>query len=308
MNEQNVTTTVETITPKQAEHLLANCNFDGQRKLRGRYADDLAKLMGEGKFGLSTLRIAVVGQYEYLIDGQHRLSGVAKSGVPIPFVVIREHLTSERDVQIAYSQIDGGINRRLTDITTTLGIANRIGVPEFAVTKAQGAINVMANDFEYSTSSNAFKGWTKQERAELPLRFKDEIYSYWRFAMQGNSKTVKGVSLAPVMAVGLATFRYQPEKAQEFWHGAVSTDVVNRMDPLFHLYELLLTLPGSKTPIEKTTRYVAGCWNNFILGKHVGFVKAHVSLDVSILGTPWESQNRKAAKWQQELNALFAIK
>lgn len=72
-----------------AKQILENQNTDNYRKLKEHIADMYAKEMSGGQWMANgdTIRFDKNGK---LIDGQHRLRGIIKSGVPQEFVIVED--------------------------------------------------------------------------------------------------------------------------------------------------------------------------------------------------------------------------
>lgn len=306
-NLPSVATSTEVVTPERAAYLLIQCNYEGQRKIRPRYVTRLAQLMATGRFGMSVIRLAIVGEHEWIIDGQHRLSAVVESQTPTAFIIVRQYMKSERELQIAYTQIDGGLNRDVNDAARALGVAERVGIPSDYTKTVTAALRLISNDFNADGGNSLFSRLTRLEMAEMPMRFQKEAYAYWRIT-SGGKKTYRGSRIAAVAAVGLVTFRYAPQDAERFWHAITNIENISTTDPVYHAYELLLTLPGSGVSAPKASRSMAVCWNNFLAGKQMKIIQARVEDNININRTPWEYQRRMTAKGKEEVEALFAFK
>jgi hypothetical protein len=101
------TATVELISPtKAAEYLELNTS---NRRYREGYANDLAKQWQNGHFlaGVGSIAFNKEGK---LIDGQHRLNAVVKSGLTLKFVVVRSLHDN------AFAAIDSGVKRTGGDV------------------------------------------------------------------------------------------------------------------------------------------------------------------------------------------------
>jgi len=81
-------TTIEKITPKLAEEYLKSVDPQHQRKLVSSRADAFAREMIAGHWYPNHQGIAF-DEHGRLIDGQHRLEAIRRSGVTIPMVVTR---------------------------------------------------------------------------------------------------------------------------------------------------------------------------------------------------------------------------
>lgn len=100
------TTSIEDITPALAEALLGanGRNRSLRRQLVETYAADMSK--GAWQFTGEALKIAADGA---LLDGQHRLAAVVKSGVSVPMLVVRGLPSSAQEV------MDSGAKRTSAD-------------------------------------------------------------------------------------------------------------------------------------------------------------------------------------------------
>lgn len=112
---ENVTINIETITPAMAAAMLDyNPN---NRRIRRNVVLLYARHMERGNWQMNgdAIRISDSGA---LLDGQHRLSAVVKSGVPLRTVVMRG---MSADVQ---ATIDGGAKRQHGDRLQMRGVQN----------------------------------------------------------------------------------------------------------------------------------------------------------------------------------------
>jgi hypothetical protein len=107
-------TEIVTMTPAWASDLLKkNTN---NRNIRQRSIDRFAKLLKNGEWKLTHQGVAVSWE-GILLDGQHRLLAIEKSGISADVL-----LSTECDPSI-YAAIDGGISRTNADAT---GLPNRV--------------------------------------------------------------------------------------------------------------------------------------------------------------------------------------
>jgi hypothetical protein len=131
-------TEIITITPSLAQSLLlANT---ANRFMRSRHVDYFVQLLRRGEFSLTHQGIAVEGSLDRpikLIDGQHRLAAIVKSGIPAKMQV-----TTGAFYQDIYKATDGGANRKLSD---------RLPLSSFEITLSTAIFHVagMAIDGAY---------------------------------------------------------------------------------------------------------------------------------------------------------------
>lgn len=119
MNAKDVDATVMDITPDVARLLLSK--NDSNRPVRGSRVDHYAEQMKSGKwlFNGDAIRVAEDGT---LLDGQHRLMAVVKSGATIKALLITG-LDNE-----VFKTIDQGAKRTPGDIFSLKGIPNATNV------------------------------------------------------------------------------------------------------------------------------------------------------------------------------------
>jgi hypothetical protein len=102
------------ITPDFAEELLRK-RHPNQRKVKEAYVEQLASAMAEGRWRWTADPVRLDSDL-LVIDGQHRLSAIVKSGVTLKDVLVAT--VSGKD---AILSIDQGKPRTLNDMRTTRG-------------------------------------------------------------------------------------------------------------------------------------------------------------------------------------------
>lgn len=110
MENVNMSTAVELVTPSIASEILKNNN--GNRNIRRSVVEHYAKEMKNGSWQLTHQGVAISVDGE-LLDGQHRLSAVVKSGVSVKMLVTRG---CERE---QFRMMDVGLSRNAED---TVGV------------------------------------------------------------------------------------------------------------------------------------------------------------------------------------------
>ena len=99
---------IEVITPSMAAQMLSANPIN--RKKRQGWINDLSDLILRGEWKCTHQGIAI-SKSGYLLDGQHRLEAIVKSGASVPMSVSRE-LDDD-----SFSVIDRGITRTMADCT-----------------------------------------------------------------------------------------------------------------------------------------------------------------------------------------------
>lgn len=87
MTEQNLNVRIQTFDAELAQHYLDTYNNNNYRKIVDSQANHYANLMSKGEWMTSASTIAIDTNGN-LVNGQHRLVGVVKSGVEVDLIVI----------------------------------------------------------------------------------------------------------------------------------------------------------------------------------------------------------------------------
>lgn len=104
----SITCSFEKITPDLAHQMLSR--NEGNRRLRVWWVEAMASAMSRGEW-LTTHQGVAFTAAGRLVDGQHRLAAVVKSGVSIEILVVRGL------DETAFHVIDNGIKRTMADLT-----------------------------------------------------------------------------------------------------------------------------------------------------------------------------------------------
>jgi len=109
------------ITPQNANALLNN-NHELNRNVKHNIVASYAEQMSADEWHPASGEAIKISDNGILVDGQHRLHGVIKSGVPTTFLVI------EGVPACAFTAIDDGVPRSLADALQISGATIRGGV------------------------------------------------------------------------------------------------------------------------------------------------------------------------------------
>jgi hypothetical protein len=115
MNASSISAEVVTMTPQMAQSILdSQPESAHQRKLNRRLVSSYAREMKAGAWALNGESIQFNGSK--LLNGQHRLSAVVASGVPVSLLVVRGV------DEAAFSTIDQGRVRNINDLLAIRGL------------------------------------------------------------------------------------------------------------------------------------------------------------------------------------------
>lgn len=292
------------VNARTAEDWLTRYSYDKQRRCDLRRVHAYAEAMREGKFSPATqLRFAVLGEERFLLNGQHRLHAVAESNVPTVFDVVEHTVKDMNQVAELYYREDRQRPRRFSDLIRVTELPELTNLSATNIGKVGSAIKLIEGDFTRALSASGMMFSDDEVREKL----EDWVEPAQKFfALTAGSQTIirRRIEMVPVIAVALTTLKYvRPRyaaKAAEFWSGAAHNDGLKRGDPRKTLVEFLLStgLAGGSSgtaarlsSIGHMTRAVAACWNAWIGGRDLAFVKIHkehLNAPIKLTGTTWK--------------------
>lgn len=274
-----VTRTTEIITPKQAERLLQTVQHKKNRIIRDANVDRLAQDMIEGRFKYNgdTIRIDEDGD---LMDGQHRLSAIVKSGLPQRMDVVRG---LPREVM---STIDIGEPRNAASWLQIRGYENANTLA--AASKLLEAY--LEAKLHVVTSRGKYSGLKAEQMVKKYPGIQDSVKHTRRLYDHGALRETVGSRAA------CALFHYlfsevDVQKADIFFERLSTGENLSKTDPIYELREQLLKFSGSKK-IKMTQAHtfalIIKAWNAFYEGRQIKALKyAKEEKFPSISGDPF---------------------
>lgn len=224
--DEILTPKVQLIDPVTAAEILSRNR--GNRKVDRSVVEIYAEAMKRGEWKLHHQGIAIDGRGE-LLDGQHRLEAVVKSGVTIPVLVVRG---VDRD---AFSVVDTGKRRSVSDSLRTIGATD-----VYIVGAALRYLHLYDN-------LPADIGW-KGARARLT---NDQVLKLYQGhpQMMDCVRQARAVAKAvPVIASACATAIYVTTRAapgldqSEWFNGIIKGVQLDEADPRLRFRNLFLNM------------------------------------------------------------------
>lgn len=252
-----VTTTMQTVTPEQAaEWLELNTN---NRKLRDQQVTAMVRDIQAGAWAWNgdSIKFADDGT---LLDGQHRLTAIVRSGQPIEMLVIRGLAKATQ------ATMDTGTKRTASDVLKLQG--------EKAYTAlAAGIRSCILWDKGVRNFNGGFRVTTNSQVLDY-LEEHPEMRSY----VETFGQLRRGVKLPAtvgVLAVKVLT-EIDAEDAEYFFDRLASGEGLYRCDPIFELRNALqeeMQQPGGKTRTGRNNTWklaiIFKAWNRYRNGETV---------------------------------------
>lgn len=284
------------LTPSLARQWLTEYEYKPQRTYRPHRASWFADLIARDEFQPTPLWLGVLDGQSYLLDGQHRLGGIALGGRSLLMPVVEAHVTSADELATLYSRLDRGMVRTFADIYEAHGLSDEVGLNREQVRRVGNAALAILNEFQHRNAaySRSPSGDARVAVVREYAAAARTLYAVWAGAPQ---MAVRRVEVSPVLAVALVTARYQPEAAARFWRNVVWRERLDGMAPEMTLAQWLENhaLPKSR-PVRQVqalpptyfSRAAAGAWNAFMRQRSYRqvLVRDH-NAPIRILGTPY---------------------
>jgi len=275
------------VTPVFAAHILDELNYEGQRGVSASHVAFLADHIRRGTFRPGTqIAFARFDGRLYLTNGQHRLHAVVESGRPVEFQVLIQEIDTKEQLAALYYTFDrGGRARSNADVLASVGIVDRFGIPKHVAARVWQAYPILVSNFENGSISKSPSARNDDVRISalepwwpLAAEFYERIGAAPRWA-------IARLISAPAIAIGMATFKYQPGAAKAFWGELAEDNGLLKGDPRKTLLTDMAGRSWQRQSLEGCL-VVAAAWNAFFEGRPLGHIKIHTNSRVRLAGTP----------------------
>lgn len=251
-----IKTEIRTIAPKDAEELLKLNKSN--RPLSQKTVNSYAKQMksGQWKFAGEPLQIGD----GVLLNGQHRLSAIIKSGIPQDFVIV-SGLSND-----AFDVIDTGRNRTSGDVLHINGIKNSSTVSsivKFILMYNRGNFRTMGKGLDKEMRP------TNSDVLDFAQRHED-ISEIAEFAIKSNRK-FKPLSPAVIGGMYFQLEKLNSKIAEDFFDKLINGSNLSTGCPVRHYREKLIrdSMSKAKLPLVEKVSLMVTAWNNFRAGKTI---------------------------------------
>lgn len=288
---QDVTSKVERVTPEMAAIWLATDLYEHQRPLRDWHIKEYAVEMGAGRFTPgTTLKFGVLSGRRHLIDGQHRLHAVIAAEIPQTFVVTEIGFATMEDLERAYGREDTGLRRLAREAPYFHSYAERHGFAPADVNKLVAAMPILIRGFQLKSGHH---GPVPTERyAEVAAPLAGPFRSYLAATKHRPRAMARYLALGGVIAVGLVTFRDQPERAKPFWERVAAISGYERGSGEAFLVGFFLEKTFTRLLGAEISRYVARAWTAYYEGESIQVYRTpDLSRPIRIAGTSYDGRN-----------------
>lgn len=289
-------TTIDTklikITPELAKEYVGLI-YEHQRPKNQSHVDYLANAMEKSLFDpTSNIAFASLNGKKVLIDGQHTLWAIMKSGIPQTLLVSDYFVTDVTQIARLYSHFNIGKRRSLFDSIRAYDITADLGLKSTQINQVAAAVRYMKAGFPRYKSTDRYQ---HEEMIELVRRWQNEAHIIYN-TIEGCDYPIKQkLCSAPILAVLLAIIRYSPQKGPKFVYLA-HDDGLKKGDPrkalLNYLRQISQHTAGGLIPQSPgdIARAVAKCWGKYhddLALNNIRISTLDSSKNIVIRGTPY---------------------
>lgn len=272
-----------------AKRILDEAAYQRQRRIYPHHVRFLSGEMERGCFGQgSQLAFCLLNGRLILVNGYHRMTAIAASGLPQEFQVRVQPVASSEDVDRDYHQHDFGTRKRsVAEVLSAMDFAKRHGLSRTMARVVYEAALLLENNLARVNYQQNPMYRSVDYRVELAQKWVKPA-SDFEAALTRATPDIKSKLLrAGPAAVGIATFTYQQGKATDFWMGLAERDGLRRNDPRQSLSDDLLRRNMSQDSHDQGEKACAVAWNAFYEVRKLQVIKVYSDRPLKLLGTPW---------------------
>jgi len=278
------------ITPELAKRLLAECPYDGQRPLDDERALLHAERMEHHTF-LPNSQIAFVrlnGRY-YLVNGRHRMHAIELSAIPYLCRIEVYDVATNPEMDAIYCRFDQpGSQRTLPQVSRSLGLHDDFegGLKPTTAALMLRAIPLLMIKFRRIAPVHRPRATRDLDsKKAFALEWKPAAILYQGCLDVGLTVRTGRFRNAGVVAVALATLHHQPDRAVQFWEGAIRNDGLQAGDPRQALCNDFMVRGRTNHEFD-LVEVSAVAWNAFWQDRQLKITKV-MGGPIKLLGTPY---------------------
>lgn len=275
--------------PGLAARVIAECHYERQRRLREYHVEELAVEMQHRRFTQGTqVAFGRLKDRLYLVNGQHTMHAIVKSGLTQYLAVLIEDVETYDDLGPLYNRFDNQATRTWHDSVRAMGISDKTSLTDAQAAATLSAVLLIQTGFRVPTISN-FPTEMKSRDARFQAAKPWWPYAEKYFALiEGADNFIRPrLKRQAVVAVALMTLKYQPEIAPDFWIGVANDDGLRRGDPRKTLFRHLIENTSGKLGSPSIQlRAIATTWNAWMENRQLTFIRVYPDSPLVIRGTP----------------------
>lgn len=283
-----------TIHPGIASRILTEANFPDQRKITEDRLYAAKHSITNGTWNpYHTIHFVLLADGAFwLVNGQTRMTAIAETGMPQKVGVVVQPVADEHEAREIYTQFDKAAGIRTSQqLLNAAGIARDLDLPKQLTNYLYSAMGIIANDMQIPKGSSidekSVAARNMENRMAAIGEWKTEAHVYAAAIEDAGKDVRRQLMRAGTLAVALVTFRYQPERAAEFWVRVADGANLKKNDPRLTLAR---DLPSRNTGIgisNHSIQQAALAWNAYMENRELKIIKCIPEWRMYIAGTPF---------------------
>ena len=283
------------VTPEMAGRILKECRFEGQRTVFEHQVTLLVSVMERGDW-LPDDQVSFCKLPDgtlYLVNGYHRMNAVIKHGKPIKFSFRIIDTDTMDQVRRTYVLFDTQIRKRSeAEIIDAMNVLDAHKITAQTAVHIYRAAPLLANKmlfYNYQTMPEIVSNVT--QRILVADRYWSIGKQYQDLISGATAKHKKRMLIPSVLAVGVFTIKYQPQKAAEFWEKVATMEGLRNNDPRMALAKTLDEkdykgiFKNGEIPTPAIDCSLA--WNAFYENRTLKYLRTATVKNFKLAGTPW---------------------
>lgn len=278
--KNQTTSEVVFVTPEEAARIRRDCHFPRQRNIKPGNVARLADEMTSGRFipGTQIFMGVMPDGTPYALNGNHCLEAIVKCGIGQLLTITRHSVESLDHAGEIYSVFDLQSRRSAGDSIRAFGIDK---IPN--AKRLYAAMPIIKTRFILNHKGTH----SRLDMLELMQSYTKEATAFDEAIKDSEYRSL--FLRAGVLAVGLETFKADPDAAMEFWKSSAQDEGLTTGMPEKALLKFLrgTRIAGKSGQLEHV-RASACAWNAKFRGEEPEFLKPNGMKSFYLLGTRWK--------------------
>ncbi len=291
------TVEVAIVNPAMAIEWLSNALYERQRKRAEWHVRRLSIEITKGRLIPGTqIHFCILNGKQRLINGQHTLAAIVKADKPAVLTILRTVVSSEEEVGQFYGRHDRHRGRTPHDALGAMNMAAKLDLSEPEVNAFATGLRWIESGFRrLSVHTDPELSGSNDRIADSMMEWGKIAGLYFDAVRNAHHGMKAAFRRGPVVAVGLATFKHQQDKASRFWSVAADEDGMTKNDPRKALNDYLRKTTSSSGDPILYMRNVAAAWNKFYEDGTLTFLRPSDAgkVGITLRGTPYKATIRK---------------
>lgn len=285
---------IVTFTPAQANAVLNHCTYDRQRRIDPVHVETLSALMKRRLWAAKDkLDFARLAGEMILVNGYHRMSAQAASGVNVEWMIAVHDVANTDELRALYFRFDTNLRTRTlfnivqgVDFGGTHGVGNVASAALFRASAILGAQMRIGNT--KASLDDKVSRRIVDDRLAICETYAPSMVLFEQYVRDAQPAIRKKFYIGGFLAVALATIRFAPVEAEPFWAGLARNDGLRRNDPRAVLLADMVVRSRKGGPLASSLVQPAKAWNAYVEGRSMSIIRVKSGETIPLRRTPFK--------------------